>query len=290
MARGRMVAKTLSTSERFAALYDVAGELAEFCQVLYPLMVAHSDDFGRQQGDAFTVKHLVLPISPRPIQEFESALHALHKVGLIVWYESDGRKVIQIQNFGEHQPGLHKKTRSKFPEPPGNSGNFPEIPSELKGTELKGTEGKGRESAPTPADLLALWNATVMHLPKAQALSPDRERHARARLDDCADLLKWGDVFSRMDASDFCQGKGRTGWRADFDFAIKPGTFAKVLEGKYDNRSVDDDAVTPAEYAAAEKFRQSAWGRCPHEPKCHEYPHCINVIALEARRTKQGAA
>jgi hypothetical protein len=146
-----MISKSLSTSERRAALHEVApAGLAEFCQQLYPLLVAHSDDFGRLQGDAFTVKHAIDPTSPRLQPEFEIGLTALHTVKLIQWY--CGRKYIQIQNFDEHQQGLHKRTRSAFPEPPepvADSGKYPDIPSELKGTEQKRTERK-KDDSPAP--------------------------------------------------------------------------------------------------------------------------------------------
>ena len=74
MARGRMISKSLSTSERFAALHESAGKLAEFCQSLYPLLLAHADDWGCQQGDPFTIKHAVFPTSPRRLPEFTTAL------------------------------------------------------------------------------------------------------------------------------------------------------------------------------------------------------------------------
>lgn len=147
-----MVAKSLSTSQRYARLNEVAGRLAEFCQAMYPLLVAHADDFGRLAGDVFTVKHLVVPTSKRKESDVEKALAALHEVGLIVWYEAEGRKCIQIHKFEDHQQGLHKRTKSEFPyaesESPGISGNVREIPSEEKRTEQKGTEGKGDRRAP----------------------------------------------------------------------------------------------------------------------------------------------
>lgn len=140
MARGRMIAKSLSTSQRYAQLHQVAGRRAEFCQALYPLLIAHADDFGRLAGDVFTVKHMVVPTSPRSEADVGHALEALQKVGLIDWYDGDGRKCIQIWNFDAHQAGLHKRTRSAFPEP---SGKLQEIPSELKRREQKGTEQNG---------------------------------------------------------------------------------------------------------------------------------------------------
>lgn len=148
MARGRLVSRTLGSSRKFAALLKHAGKLGEFCQVLYPLLVANSDDFGRMAGDAFTVKHAVYPTSPRRESEFQAALVSLHEVGLIRLYAGDGGDlVIQIDKFTEHQPGLSKRTRSKFPEPPVN---FTELPPQLNLTEGKGTEGNRTEPLQSP--------------------------------------------------------------------------------------------------------------------------------------------
>ena len=157
MARGRMIAKSLSTSERRAALHVVAPPgLAEFRQQLYPLLVAHSDDFGRLQGDPFTIKHAIDPTSPRPLSDFEMALQSLDKVRLICWY-GEPRKYVQIVNFENHQQGLHKRTASSLPPP---SGNFPEIPGQEKRRELNRREeertgvrgnGKRTSTAATPS-------------------------------------------------------------------------------------------------------------------------------------------
>lgn len=144
-----MISKSLSTSEKFAALVDTAGPLAEFCQALYPLVLTHSDDFGRLQGDTFTVKHMCFPTSPRTVAEFKTALTHLHTVGLIVRYEMQSKFYIQIANFEPHQSGLNKRTKSKFPEVPGSSETFQEFPSQENLTELNLTEGKGTEGKGT---------------------------------------------------------------------------------------------------------------------------------------------
>ncbi len=144
MARGRMISKSLSTSEKFAALTTTAGELAEFCHALYPLLVVHSDDFGRLQGDPFTVKALCYPGSRRSLDEFAVALEQLTRIGLIVWFDVLGKKYVQIENFEKHQLGLHKRTRSRFPRIPGNSGNDQELPLQEKRTEEKRTKEEVR--------------------------------------------------------------------------------------------------------------------------------------------------
>lgn len=143
MAKRRMVAASLGSSRKFADIPTHAGPLAEFAQCLYVLLITHADDFGRQSGDAFTVKFAVFPTSPRPESDFNAALRALHLSGLIAWYEIDGAQVLEITEFERFQTGLHKRTASRFPGP---SGKFPELPSELNRTEPKGTE---RRVAPT---------------------------------------------------------------------------------------------------------------------------------------------
>jgi hypothetical protein len=167
MARGRMISKSLSTSEKYAALLPVAGDLAEFCQTLYPLLVIHSDDFGRLQGDPFTVKSLCYPASRRSLEEFATALDQLTRIGLIAWYPVFGKKYIQIKNFENHQLGLHKRTRSTFPEIPGISRNFREIPGQEKRTKGKRREGK---YPPTPLSAKGGLRLTRRDLTEAEAI------------------------------------------------------------------------------------------------------------------------
>ena len=138
MARGRMISKSLSTSRKYGKLYQEP--LGEFCQALYPLLVAHADDFGRLEGDPYTIKHAVVPASPRNVSEVDQALALLESVGLI----ARSQEVLQVIDFDRHQVGLHKRTESRLPEV---SGKVREIliRTEGKGTELNRTEGKGTE-------------------------------------------------------------------------------------------------------------------------------------------------
>lgn len=140
MARGRMISCSLSTSRKYSELARAAGKLGEFAQVLFPLIVVHADDFGRSSGDPFTVRHGIFPTSPRSLEAFGLAIDAMVRVGLLERWEADGRTVLAVVDFDAHQSGLHKRTRSRFPDPPGSSGNLPEIPFEEKRTERKRSE------------------------------------------------------------------------------------------------------------------------------------------------------
>lgn len=160
MARGRLLLRTLGSSRKFAAVPAPAGRLGEFAQLLYTLMMSHTDDYGRLAGDAFTVKHAVFPTSPRKESEFAAALTYLRLAGLILWYVApDGRQVVQIVEFGKGQPNLHKKSASGFPEysgefpdVPGFSGKSPENPAQLNVIEPNSTQPNSHTRASTPVD------------------------------------------------------------------------------------------------------------------------------------------
>lgn len=142
MAEKRMISKVISISKKFNIRIN-----DHFTRLLYILLIPHSDDFGRLTGDPFKIKALILPMMNDVVwEEVEKALDKLHHAELINWYESGNERYIQIINFDDHQQGLHKRTRSKFPEPPNYSRKFPEIPSEQNRTELNRTEENRTET------------------------------------------------------------------------------------------------------------------------------------------------
>ena len=224
MAKARLLSRSLGASRKFAAT-AAAGRLREFSQLLFTLLIPHTDDFGRMAGDAFTLKHAVFPSSPRRVADFEKAIQSLRDSGLVILYTVDDHIYLQVVDFERHQGNLHKRTTSLFPEPPGTSGNFPEASGtsgnfsvETKRNELKRNEPKREPSAPSaltppplrierkrPATLVQRrilnaayeWRASVMtsqhqgFLRKLGGNPPDAERRLFAFYRRVAD--DWGE-------------------------------------------------------------------------------------------------
>lgn len=212
MARGRLISKSLGSSRRFHDVLKVAGKLGEFCQVLFPLIVANTDDFGRMPGDAFTVKNVVLPSSRRLEAEFEQALNALHDVELIERYAVEADIYLQVNNFDEHQPNLHKRTESRFPEAPGNSGRFRPNLTQSNLTELKRTQ-QNPEQALAPvgarrtADVLfeQFWKA----YPKKKAKDDARKAWDKRRPDGELSQTIQAAIASQRQSPDWLKDGGR---------------------------------------------------------------------------------
>ena len=145
------------------------------------------------------------------------------------------------------------------------------------------------ESVPqpfTPLDLLALYNTEApAHCPRARALTPDREKKARACLKLFPDEAFWREVFTQAQQSPLLRGETvsstHPNWRADFMWFVgkgKDGTenCLKVVEGKYADTirptSVLDNPRTAANVAAAQRAVERYYQKHGY-PEPEETPH-----------------
>lgn len=121
---------------------------------------------------------------------------------------------------------------------PGNSNSN----SNSKSNNKRGSGGK---------NIFDLWNEHSQELPKANALSDKRKKAADSRWSEKPDLKYWQQVIQKIAASSFCNGGNDRGWKADFDFLVRPDTHLKAMEGKYDNKqSNKPKELDPFEKAA----------------------------------------
>lgn len=100
---------------------------------------------------------------------------------------------------------------------------------------LSVSNSKANTSASDAVSLQDVWNTHRGGLPECRELSEKRRKAARAVLLLKPDKSYWVQVVQKIAASNFCNGGGSTGWRADFDWLLRPDTHLKVLEGKYDD-------------------------------------------------------
>jgi len=129
MARGRMINKVISNSEKVSKLSLEA-------TLFYTWCIVYTDCEGRLSGDVWLLKAIfpyVQKITPDNIPELISELV---DVDLIYYYEYNGHKFIQIKSFingkGKHQTiNKSKEAASVIPPPPellqSESGVTPEL-------------------------------------------------------------------------------------------------------------------------------------------------------------------
>ena len=59
---------------------------------------------------------------------------------------------------------------------------------------------------------------------------------------------KLTELFRKAEASDFLTKRNSTGWKAGFDWLLKPENYTKVLEGNYDNRNSTQAVPAQTDY------------------------------------------
>lgn len=113
--------------------------------------------------------------------------------------------------------------------------------------------------ASEPSEAIALYNRAAAEAgwPQVQRMSPTRTRALKARLAECGGIEGWEVALRRALDSDFLCGRTTRPWAGFcFDWLVKPGNFAKVMEGNYDNRDraaggLDDATLRAIARAAA---------------------------------------
>lgn len=99
-------------------------------------------------------------------------------------------------------------------------------------------------SDPPPQNsLVKIWNENCGKLSKVVTINAKRRKSIESRWKEL-DELQWVEVVKKISSSDFCNGKNDRGWKADFDFLLKPDTATRTLEGRYDNREGIKNGMT----------------------------------------------
>ena len=99
------------------------------------------------------------------------------------------------------------------------------------------TEGEKEKNITTTCkQVVSMYLEICTSYPKITTLSETRKKAIKARLKTYS-LDDFKALFEKAEASAFLKGGNDRNWSADFDWLIKDSSMAKVLEGKYDNRS-----------------------------------------------------
>lgn len=111
-----------------------------------------------------------------------------------------------------------------------------------KEAEIEGEEPPDDERPGSPAHISVpyeqiknLYNQICVSFSKCTAMSEARKKAIRARFSSGYTLEDFRRLFEKTEASSFMKGANSRNWRATFDWLIKDGNMAKVLDGNYDD-------------------------------------------------------
>lgn len=87
--------------------------------------------------------------------------------------------------------------------------------------------------------IVAMYHAECPSFPRIVKISEARKAKIRIRLEEMkGDLDVIKKVFQKLEASKFCRGDNKNGWKASFDWIFEnEKNWVKVYEGNYDNKT-----------------------------------------------------
>jgi len=186
---------------------------------------------------------------------------ALRQVGWLLGRE--GR--LTIPNFGRHNGQTAKnraltKDRVKKTRSECNASTVTKTLPEIEKRREKSIKTQGEESvadAPASPDVLIRDDCSA---PAAEIittfdsafgcrslLTDKRKAALKARWKDPWWRDNWRAAIERGQSSGFLRGANDRNWAIDFEFFLKPDSVAKIVEGKYDNRSGAQSTLTANE-------------------------------------------
>lgn len=80
-----------------------------------------------------------------------------------------------------------------------------------------------------------MYNEICISFPSVRSLSEARKKAIKARLNTYT-IEQFKAMFETAEASSFLKGQNNRNWQANFDWLIKDGNFAKVLDGNYSDK------------------------------------------------------
>ena len=80
-----------------------------------------------------------------------------------------------------------------------------------------------------------MYNEICISFPSVRSLSDARRKAIKARLNTYT-VEQFKTMFEIAEASPFLKGQNNRNWQANFDWLIKDGNFAKVLDGNYSDK------------------------------------------------------
>ena len=118
------------------------------------------------------------------------------------------------------------------------------VTTEIDKESEKEKESETDSEAPSPPageacgcdEIIDRFNSICVSLNRVSGITERRRKAIQSALNEIGGE-KLTEIFRRAEASDFLKSGGTNGWKAGFDWLLKPENYTKVLEGNYDNRN-----------------------------------------------------
>lgn len=211
-----------------------------------------ADREGRLEERPKQIKALLMPYDD---VDMDKILMLLDKKTVIQRYEINGQRLINIPNFSLHQKVHPHEAQSELPEPQqdrtlslhviksNDKVNHTHPLQEVEREVIQEVEKeKEQEVEKGIMDFVEKYHKICGVLKKAKIINNSRKGKIRQRLKELAAAgITVEEYMYKISNSKFLRGEKGDWDGADFDFIIGAENIGKILDGKYDDREIEDD-------------------------------------------------
>lgn len=177
-------------------------------------------------------------------------------------YMTQLEEMVGSQTEGAAKKALQRKKQEALPAPQTPDGHIggqkvDNCPPEKRDKEIKREEKRDKEIKRKEIDyqqIADLYNETCVSFPRLRSLSDPRKKAIKARINSGYTVEDFKAVFLAAEQSSFLKGKNDRNWSATFDWMIKDGNMAKILDGNYADRKTVSKKTDTDDYGSPEDF------------------------------------
>lgn len=168
-------------------------------------------------------------------QEIRTSLKHLENTQEIVIQSTNRFSIISICKYEDYQT---TQPATQPTNPQQSTNNQPASNHKQEGEERK--EEKEISSFMSAEEFVGLYHQLCPMLNKVKVVSGKRKAKINLRIREMSDIQTIQTMLNKLNKSNFCNGQNERKWKADMDWLIANDTnWAKVYEGKYDNKKSD---------------------------------------------------
>ena len=230
MARKRMIDPNIWQSEDFSKLSTLG-------KLVFIGLFSLADDEGRGRSNPVYLKSTLFPYEEGiRSTDIDKTLSEISSNMSVIFYSCDGSSYYSLYNWNAWQK-IDRPTESKIPEYDEKTMQrlFDEHSTSPRRVIVpKRKEDNRKEKEDKRIRIKDIYNQHCPNLPQVQKITDKREKAIDKFLKEFTEE-QFIEICKIANYTDFLIGKNDKGWKADFDFLMRPDKATNVLEGKYSN-------------------------------------------------------
>lgn len=259
MARKRMIDPNFWIDEKL-------GECSITERLLFMGLISNADDEGYGRANSKLVKAMIFPYDDFTSDEIENWLLKLNSSKIITLFVYNGQTYYYLPNFLNYQV-INRPTKSSLPhfdtegveliEEEQKEATHTQLTEHSVNTHTQFSEGSVNTHTQLSGNIIEknikeiklkednrikekdkekkiaeIYNSLCPNLPQVQKITEKRSKAIQNFLKEFT-VEQFEQICSIANLSDFLTGNNNRGWKADFDFLMRPDKATNVLEGKY---------------------------------------------------------